>query len=422
MSRTGRGHGPNPRPVTHIELPEKHIPLRIALMVGFLVIGIACIGAALSGWLGADPGWQVVEPSVRGMSLSQDFTLMYDFDAAGNPTAERKAITTVYSAALQDAYYLFSPRDAREGERNLAYLNAHPNETVEVDPGLYRAIALLAEYDDRHVFLAPVTVEYDRVLTQRNELEAAQYIPRENPETMAWIGQLVRYINDPQSIRLEALGENRVRLTVSEAYLAFARENEIDILLDLGWMGNAFAADYLAQALTDAGYTRASLSSRDGFLRNLDTRPEGYRLNLYDRKGTAGYHAATVGYTPPAAVVNLRDFPLSQDRWTHFAFSDGTVVTALIDPADGLDKSSVHTLTVYGQGRTCGEVLLETVDLFIADTFDEAAAGALAEEGIHCLWFRGNTLYYTDGANVPQPLQEGETYTVKRLDQIMRTE
>lgn len=417
MSKTGRGSGPHPRPVTSIDLSDKHIGLRIALMAGFLVIGIACIAAALMGWLGTDPGWQEVEDVAVGLSLAEEFTLMYDFDNAGDPTAERKALTTLYSQGLQDAYYLFSPRDSREGEKNIAYLNAHPNEIVEVSPELYQAISLLAASADRHVFLAPVTVEYNRVFSCENELEASLYIPREDSGTMTWIAQLLPFVEDPQSIRLETLGENRVQLAVSEDYLAFAQENELDVLFDLGWMTNAFAADYLAELLQEAGYTRGYLGSSDGFLRNLDTRGQTYQLNLYDRKGTAGYLAAACDYVSPAAVVNLRDFPLSEaDRWYYFAFSDGEVVTALIDPSDGLDKSSVHALTAYSQELGCGALLLQTVDLFIADTLDTQALEALSDQGIYALWFQDNTLYYTDRANVPWILEgsAAETYTVKK--------
>ena len=53
--------------------------------------------------------------------------------------------------------------------------------------------------------------------------------------------------------RVELLGENRVKLTVSESYLAFIREYEIDTLADFSWMRNAFAADYIARVLQEDG-------------------------------------------------------------------------------------------------------------------------------------------------------------------------
>lgn len=412
MKNNGREHRRDPKPVTHIELSEKNLVLRILLFVGFLALGLGCIGAGLMSALSADPGWQEIEATVSGPSFAGEFKLMYDLSESGSAaTDQKKKLTNLYSQAAEEACRIFSAETLEEGLHNVAFLNAHPNEVVEVDPALYKALALAADYGDRHVFLAPATVEYNRVFSCENDLEAALYVPSENPQTVQWLKTLSHYIRDPEQIRLEALGDNRVRLYVSAEYLAFAEENELGKLLDLGFLTNAFAADHLAEVLTEAGFRNGYLYSYDGFTRNLDPRSQSYQLNLFDRQGSGAYLGGRLRYTAPAAIVSLRDYPtVAEDRWHYYAFESGQIVTAFLDPEDGMSKSALHGLVSYSADLGCGEILLRIVDVFIAEEFQAEALNDLTADGIYSLWYEDNVLYYNDPANPPELLtEEGES-------------
>lgn len=411
MKNNGREHRRNPKPVTHIELSEKNLVLRIVLFVGFLVLGIGCIGAGLMSALSADPTWQEIEATANGPSCAEDFKLMYDFSESGNAaTSQKKKLTNLYTQAVEDAYRIFTADVLEDGLRNVAYLNAHPNETVEVEPALYKALEQLIKYGNRHVFLAPATVEYNRVFSCENDLEAALYVPTDNPQTVQWLTTLSGFIQDPKMIRLEILEDNRVRLYVSQEYLAFAQENELGKLLDFGFLTNAFTADYLADVLIEAGYRNGYLYSFDGFTRNLDTRNQSYQLNLFDRKDSGSYLPARLRYTAPVSIVSLRDYPMvAEDRWHYYAFESGEIVTAFLDPADGLSKSALHNLVSYSDDFGCGEILLRIVDVFIAEEFHADALNALTSDGVYSIWYEGNVLNYNDAANPPELLTgEGE--------------
>ena len=212
-------------------------------------------------------------------------------------------------------------------------------------------------------------------------------------------------------IRLEILEDNRVRLCVSQEYLAFAQENELGKLLDFGFLTNAFTADYLADVLIEAGYRNGYLYSFDGFTRNLDTRNQSYQLNLFDRKDNGAFLPARLRYTAPASIVSLRDYPtVAEDRWHYYAFESGEIVTAFLDPADGLSKSALHNLVSYSDDFGCGEILLRIVDVFIAEEFHADALNALTSDGVYSIWYEGNVLNYNDAANPPELLTgEGES-------------
>ena len=410
MKQKGRDFRPNLKPVTRIELTETNTKLRWALIVVLLAVAVVAIGTGLMSLLNTQPSWQTVEVTASGPNCGGDFKFLYDFsDCGSSATAKNKELTGLYSEAAQNAYRLFSPEVLEEGLQNVAYLNAHVNEAVTVDPGLYPALELLAAYDDRHCFLAPAGAEYDRVFLCENDAEAALYDPARNPGTAQWLRELAAYARDPEQIRLEILGQNRVRLLVSEEDLAFAEENEIGTFLDFGWMKNAFIADYLARVLTEKGFTHGYLVSYDGFTRNLDERGGEYTFNLFNRQGTEVDLPARMCYNAPASLVFLRDYPMAEeDRWHYYTFASGQIVTAFLDPEDGQSKSALSNLVAYADGLGCGEILLRTAPVFIADTLDTAPLEALAREGLFAVWFEGDTLMHTDPGLVLETPSGGE--------------
>ena len=68
-------------------------------------------------------------------------------------------------------------------------------------------------------------------------------------------------------------------MSVSDDYLAFAEKNFISDFIDFSWMKNAFITDYVADVMIDNGYTLGSLTSYDGFTRNLDQTSAIAKLN-----------------------------------------------------------------------------------------------------------------------------------------------
>ena len=415
MRKNSRDNRPYVKPVKRIELSEKNIMLRWIAIVVLLSIAVVAIITGLMSALNTEPGWQAVEVSTDQANCGDEFTLMYDFSNSGSAaTAQYKQLTSIYSEAAVIGYRIFNPNLLEEGLCNVAYLNANINETVTVDETLYEALVLVTEYGDRHVFTAPAMVEYNRVFLCENEAEAAIYDPARNPETVEWLAELAQYVNDPEMISLEMLGGNQVRLNVSGAYLTFAEENEIETFLDFGWMTNAFIADYLADVLTENGYTNGYLTSYDGFTRNLDKRGQSYTVNIFDAQGTEIYMPTRMYYNQPMSIASLRSYPMDQlDKWHYFAFESGQVVTAFLDPADCMSKSATENVMSYSTEYGCAEILLQTASLFLADSFNTTAVNTLAESGIYSIWFEDWTQKYNDASIVLEANAEGgaELYT-----------
>ena len=379
-----------PKAPRDVEVESKNIRLRVILLICAVAVAIVALAIGFSEAFSTDPGWQSVESGSQTYHCGGEFIFQYNFGASGmDPTDEEKAVQKIYTQATEDAYRIFY----REGELS----GILPGEQVKVDKALYAALEQIQSYGNRSIYLAPVYVEYDRIFLSANTQEASFYDPAQDPELAEYVTQIARFANDPQMIDLKLLGDSTVELVLSEAYAAFARENEIEEFLDLGWMRNAFIADFIAQRLLDGGHTHGYLASYDGYTRNLDSSNLVYSLNLFDRLENDIYVPAIMDYQGPMSIVLWRNYPLSEkDSWHYYDFGNGRIASVYLDPADAKEKSATDNLVSYSKEKGCAEIMLETAPLFLTEAWDTAAVDSLTAKGIRSVWFEGTTLQKND--------------------------
>lgn len=401
-----------------VEVEVKNTKARGILALVFLAIGVVFLAIGVKSCAGGEPGWRDITSTSGQTNCSSDFVLQYYFPDDDTDLVELNGeVTALYTETTEKAYKLFYA-DAPANNGGLRDINAKPNETVTVDGDLYAALTQICNAGDRQIYLAPVLVEYARVFQSEDAVTAEERDPARNPELMPYITQLAGYANDPAMIDLKLLGDNQVQLFVSAEYLAFAQEYELEAYLDFGWMRNAFICDYIAQKFIDKGLNRGHLSSYDGFTRVMDGSGEIYGLNLFDRKGNDIYIPAITQYVGPASLVFVRNYPLSiSDKWGFYVHADGTTVHTMIDPADGVCKSSTDNIMAMSGSASCSQMVLELAPVFIADQLDEQALIQLQKQEILCVWFEDDTLKYT-GQLAIRNNDDGETpiYKIQKAD------
>lgn len=380
----------------HFELSDTNRTVRWVLIIILLVVAAVALTVGLMGALKTPAGWQTVEGNTTGLNCGVEFVLNYEFGVGENSaTAENKQLQQLYGKTLEDAWKLFFNEAGETDLQGLFSVNSHPNEEITVDARLYKALAQMVESGSRALYLAPVYAEYDRVFYSQTDSEARENDPGLNQEQRAYVQLLADRAGDSEMIELQLLGENRVLLKVSEAYLTFAEEQEIRWMIDFGWLRNAFIADFIADALTENGFTNGYIASVDGFTRNLDLRDNTYRQNLFNLSAEGIDLAGVMDYTGPKSLVFLRSYPmydLSLHRY--YCYEDGRIVTATVDPADGMSKSATANLVSYSDSLGCGRLALAVMPVYVADALSEDALNGLTRQGIYSVWFEGTHLLH----------------------------
>lgn len=369
MSRNARRREPYVPGKERLEVSQEHMTLRLLGLGAALLVAALAFGYAINNMLQAPAGWQTVEAGSSKTGITQYFTLNYNFGAAGgNATKERKAISTIYTQALDHAYLVLSSREDAQ-DAGLAALNASPNREITVDPLLYAALRTVEEGGTRQPYFAPLTEHYLNLFTADSDEAAAQWDPDLTESVGEYVRELAAYANDPAMIQVTLLPGNRVRLDVSEEYLAYAEENELTTFVDFGYLLNAFLCDAAANALAEKGYTGGIISSFDGYVRALCD--EELAVSLYDlvdgkivRTGEAVYHG-------PAALVVCRSFPLNpQDQLTYHRYADGSLRAPYIGQ-DGLLRTAAASLTALDRQGSAASLALKAAEAFAAETLDE---------------------------------------------------
>lgn len=375
-----------PRPVTRVELSEKNKNLRLIAAIMLLVIGVLGITVGIMSLLNQETGWQSVQVTTQERNCSESFLLQYHFAGSGaDATAVNNKLQKTYGDASVKAYQLFTPDEAITNVNNVYYVNHHPNEIITVDPVLYAAFEKLE--GTPYLYLGPAYSYYCSIIFNTEEILIPEMDPRTSAEGKAFVERIAEFAADRNEVKLELLGDNQVKLHVSEAYLAFAQDEEIENFIDFGYMTNAFIIDYLAQVLMDADLTDGYLVSADGYTRNL-VADEKFGFNIFDREGNTVYPAGAMEYYGPMSIVFLKDYPTAKSDMNYRANGD-RFIHLFTDPADGMYRTSVENLVSYSYDLGCADVLLKMLPSYVGDSFS-------LPEGVFSVWCEGERIYYND--------------------------
>lgn len=394
-----------------IELSQEKTALRAVAAVVFLLIGVGALTYAVSQFFTTEPGWQTIQAGTSGgPTCGDEFVFLYEVGVSGRSARkEGQDLNELYTQACRTAFQLFHTEMSFEGVVNLKEINDRPNEALEVDPALYRAFEAVREAGDRNVYLGPVYARYGDLFDCGDDSQLADFDPRLRPEVAEEYAAVAAYAGDPASIDVELLGDNQIRLRVSEEYLAYAQENGIQRFLDFGWMENAFIADYLADTMTENGFTNGAISSVDGFARCLDGGGDRYGLNLMGllEDGRA-VQAGTMEYQGPMSLVSLRSFPAAEgDEARYYRLKNGEIRTLYLDPADGLCRGAADFLAVCAGDWSCARLAMEAAPVFIAEDLDREALEGLISEGAGAVFCQGRTVWASDPSLTVSGLYDG---------------
>lgn len=405
---TRRGGGLHTPNTLKIEVSDRHVKARLIAAVIFLVISAVSLGYAVSILTGTDKGWQFISASGNGAEYAAQFALAYELGALDKSArSENREIRQIYSEACLKAGRAFDAYVVSPG--NIRVLNDSPNEVVELDSALYDALELLEQYGDRTVYLGPAFRLYENVFSCTEDWQLEDFDPQYNEELGKLFDRIAAYARDADSVRVELLGENRARLYMSEEYLAFLEYEELGGALDFGWMKNAFITDFIADSLVSAGYARGSISSYDGYARNMDgSSGTMYSLNIFDYTDGAAIQVARLDYQGAMTFVSYRDFPVNaMDSQRIYVAADGERKTMYLSLEDGLPCAGADSLTVYSDMLGCAETMLLSLPVFQRERISDADLARLTDRGVLAVLAGDGRLLVTDVKDVLNGIYDG---------------
>lgn len=421
MGRTARDNRdrPHPRPVEKIQLPEGNVGRRLIAAAILLLIGGGALAYAFTQLMTPESGWRAMEASTsQGPNCGGELVFLYELGAGGaSPAAENRAISALYSDACRTLFQLFHTVESFEGVTNLRDLSLHPNETLTVDGMLYRALETVQRSGNRTIYLGPVYARYGDLFFCQDDAQLTDFDPRISGDVAREYETLAAWARDRSAIDLRMLGDNQVCLYVSEDYLAFARREGVERFLDFGWLKNAFVVDALAELMIENGFTHGTISSYDGFQRNLDSRETDYSLSVLDYVDGVVCPAAVLNYRGPRSVVCLQDYAMDDLDWQRiYRLENGETRTTYLSPEDGLCRSAAHSLIAYSDQMGCGEIALGLAPVYVAEELEPGALDGLAREGIQSIYCRDRVIYATEPGVTLTKLYEGDgvRYTLAR--------
>ena len=387
-----------PRPITRVEVSEKNRKARIIAAVILLVVGAVSLATGFVRFLNKDSGWQRVEVTPEERSCSESFILRYHFPgSAGQAKAVNTQLEALYAEGCVKAYQLFTPDEAIDGVQNVYYINRHPNETITVDPLLYEAFEKLEGMP--YLYLGPAYSYYYNLILNVEENQIHDLDPLENAEAAAYLSQIAEFAADRSVVHLELLGGNQIKLNVSDAYLQFAAEEEIESFIDFGYMTNAFIIDYLAEQMIALGLTDGYLVSVDGFTRNLDSE-NTFSFHIYDKVEQTVCNAASMQYQGPVSMVFLKSYPTALSD-ANYRVNGGRFVHLMTDPADGVYRTSTDNLVSYSYDLDCVDVMLKMLPCFVSSEFS-------VPEDVYSVWVEEEQICYNDDTVSFQQLLQSE--------------
>lgn len=401
MKRTATHRSsPSVPPVQKVEVREGQTKKRVVLLIVAIAVALGAFGYGIASLVTVKEGWYTIEAaSASEMNCAQDFTFQYYLGASGiSAAAENKEITTLYSQATAKAYALFTPYEAFPEENNLFTLNHTFDEPVTVDPALYYALSQAEKSGTRYIYLGPAYEQYNSLFFCNEDWETEGFDPYQNADIRQYLAEVAVFAQNPADVQVQLLGNNQVKLHVSDRYMAFARENGIQNFVDFYFMKNAFIIDYLARTLEEKGYNRGFLSSHDGFTRCLSEEALQYSCFFFTpTDGQTVVRAGQLSYPGDTSLVQLHAMRFNdrQERY-YYQFADGQIRTPYLDVKDGLNKETLPVLMATAKGQDCGEMLLQLLPFYATDSLDRTGLMALSSQEIYPLFVQEGRIITTD--------------------------
>lgn len=375
--------------VKNIANPKRR--LRIVILLLVLAVGFFSYG--IISFMSRQSGWEQIYTN-ENTPISGEFNLQYNLGK--NANADFRQVTLVYTDVLKKAYGIFGMEESRI-YKNVFYINHNLNKEIEIEPELYHVFERFEKHDNRSYLLAPIYSEYTKLFLCSEDYETVELNPFNNTELKTYFSEILSYVHDSNHVSLHLKGNNRIELVVSDEYLRFAEENGIESFVDFYWYRNAIITDMVVNELRSNGLTKGYITSNDGYAVRLDDSGDVFSTYIYDREDNVIRDVATMDYDKPLSMVSYHSYSLNDSLSDYYyQYSNGNTVSGYVDYEDGLSKGVLNDLVVYSYNSSCLDIVLDSVDCYVANELSAQTIEGLKNVGIYSVFTVNREIYHND--------------------------
>lgn len=381
---------PNVKRKQKIELNNKNIGLRTIFFFVFLILSIAGFAYGVKSCLEVETGWETIS-SNSVYDYDDYFTLKYYLD--NDTITTKKAVSVMYQSLIEDGYELYSSF-LDSDSYNVKYINSNPNTTITIDHSLYTAFEKINSSNlSRILFMGPLYYFYGYILASEADYEAMNNDPLYNSETKDLFDELLTYITDENCISLSLLGNDKIKLNVSNSYLNYASESLDNYpYMDFMYLQNAFVIDYVVDGLVASGYNNGIMNSIDGYTRSFTNCNITY--NIYDYVNSEKKAISNYSYTGNKAVISLNSFSLSSSTdYLYYTYENGLTRSPYITYNDYSNTVMSSSFNVIGDNYSLSNLLLKVLPVYFNNTISNTIIKNICGENISLSYTKNNTLY-----------------------------
>lgn len=354
-----------------IEVSNKHIKLRFIIFILALLIGIAAFAFAFYKLTNKETGYYEVKATPDDTAPLYDSGYVFYCYIEGKSNdikSNLNKLGALYTEALGRISRLLDPKETYEGYVNLATLNQHPGEDVQLPAELYGILIDALERSEANGFTiydGALKAFWQELLYLEEPQSFDPLRDADQNERMQAVLDAVRSNICPKLTVTDA-NSYTVRLEVPAAYLALTERYEIEApVLDLGVMREAYTLQYVYQKLIENGIIQGYLRTQSGMNLMLPQTDAGI-LPLYAYLDETAVPAAEITLGKGAACCALRSFSLGEAGY----YSVDGVLRHPYPGPDGAPNSRLLTAWVASGKGDLVDVAAKAVSLYASSPED----------------------------------------------------
>ena len=355
---------------------RRRIIIKIVLAVAALAIAVIAITNGVNSLIKKNPGYYSIEtdPAEDAMLYANGIDLSYYMDGTSSEIRVKlMEIKKDYGSSLLHIYKLLDADNLYEGYNNIAYINQHMGEEVEVSPELFEVLESAYQLTldgEFNLFGGALYNEWESITVLEDQSESDPLLNSDEAERIKAIAEKCADINNFVFEIVDPAG-HVVRFDVSDSYKRHMEGYELDnSILNLGYLTDAYKIGYIAKKLEEKGWTRGLLTADIGMSLALSGEKEGNFI-AYSLYGNTPAQAFGVGITPGAAYCSYRSFGFEGEaqyyvidgtrRHPHYALysgelTDGILTSAAVSYSGDLVRACVNAYRLIS-GETAESVM-----------------------------------------------------------------